>query len=662
MVLISDEYYHDPGAVLKEVKQSDPDLIISSRCTEIFGDSETTAAFYYSRDTLQSFSFEQNPQLTKIGSYSFYKCTKLTSIDLSSCTKLITIGEKAFCLCSSVQNLLLPEGLKTIFKYAFSGLKLTSVEIPSTVSSMYDHAIADSQTLTSITFREGSQLLFLGNNIFIGTKLTQITIPQNVNSINGAFCNGVKTLEIVKVHQNNNYFIGDNRAVYNKDYTTIYFYAAGSGTSYTIPNTIKAISYAAFISAEFSSIIIPDSVTSIGAFAFADTKKLTQITLPKSIKTILSACFAESSLTSITIPDNVITINENAFRNCNSLTSIELPENISSIGGGAFPISNNLQITFKGESLMYIDDQMLLMTKNNSYISMFLNSTSTSVTIPSTVKTIKSSSFKDKKNLVKVLCDGTSQLEIIENYAFQNCNSLTTIPDFPNLKSVGMYAFSNTKLSSAISFPESLTLLDEYSFASVKTLPSVSFKSKVENLTIKDCSFYACSSLTSVLFIDCRSDIYIGSKVFFECTSLSAFNIISNIKTVGNSCFMNSGLNTINFENSETSFNTLPSMFLKGCTNIEEIIIPTNIEIIGNECFSETSISYISIPDSVTTLSTQCFSGCSQLDHVDISSTSGLTTIMGSIFEGCTSLSYISDFRSSKFVCVNSTIYDVGFS
>ncbi|EAX94929.1 Leucine Rich Repeat family protein [Trichomonas vaginalis G3] len=660
MKLIPDRYYHEPGAVLKDVNLEDPDLIISSRCTEIYGASDTDYAFYYSRETLRSFSFETNPQLTNIRSYSFFQCTKLIRVDLSLCTKLQTIDYQSFYGCTSVQDLLLPEGLQTIASMAFAFINISSLNIPSTVTSIEQNAFGDIKTLSSITFTEGSKLQALYNNLFIRASFLEFTIPESVNYINGAFCNSVVTMRKIKVHKNNQYFVDDDCAVYTKDYLKIVAYAANSSTSYIIDPRVQTIANGVFIHATFTSITLPQSLTSIGPYAFFSTENLKEIALPPDITEIPIGCFGSSGLTRIEIPNKVNSIGNDAFLDCKDMITIILPENISNIGGDAFP--SNANITFHENASVELDDQKLIISKNKTYISLCLNPDVKTITIPSTVKTIKQRAFISKFQLASILCDGISELEVIEDQAFNLCMNLTSIPSFPKLKQIGEYAFSKTKINSAISFSPYLEKIGQYCFYLAQSISRITFSSTTTALYFNDFCFSGCTSLSSIDLHDCTCNIYFRKNVFSDCSSLSMFNVNDKIKSFGSGCFMNCSLNVLTFENSIASFDTLPSLFLKDCRNIEEIIIPTNIAIIGNECFSGTSISYISIPDSVTKLSIQCFSNCLNLERVDISSSSRLEEIGFGLFAGCTSLSYISDFRSSKFVCVNSTIYDVGFS
>ena len=84
-------------------------------------------------------------------------------------------------------------------------------------------------------------------------------------------------------------------------------------------------------------VVIPDSVISIGNYAFFDCSNLTSIVIPNSVTEIGSWAFRGcSGLKSITIPDSVTKIRWGVFCGCSSLTSINIPDSVKLIGEAAF--------------------------------------------------------------------------------------------------------------------------------------------------------------------------------------------------------------------------------------------------------------------------------------------------------------------------------------
>lgn len=84
------------------------------------------------------------------------------------------------------------------------------------------------------------------------------------------------------------------------------------------------------------SIIVPNSVTSIGDYAFYNCKKLTSITIPNSVTLIGDYTFGNTGLKSIIIPNSVTSIGDFAFRNCTKLTSVTISNSVTTIRRGTF--------------------------------------------------------------------------------------------------------------------------------------------------------------------------------------------------------------------------------------------------------------------------------------------------------------------------------------
>ena len=191
------------------------------------------------------------------------------------------LGDYAFYGCSGLTSLTIPSSVTSIGSEAFSGCSgLTSLTIPSSVTSIGESAFWDCSSLTSLT------------------------IPSSVTSIG-------------------NYA----------------FYDCSSLTSLTIPSSVTSIGYAAFYGCSgLTSLTIPSSVTSIGESAFWDCSSLTSLTIPSGVTSIGEAAFSGcSGLTSLTIPSSVTSIGNYALKGCSGLTSIYVyPEKLPKLGEKVF--------------------------------------------------------------------------------------------------------------------------------------------------------------------------------------------------------------------------------------------------------------------------------------------------------------------------------------
>ena len=116
------------------------------------------------------------------------------------------------------------------------------------------------------------------------------------------------------------------------------FIGCRSLTSLVIPDSVTNIGDYAFSGCRsLTDIVIPDSVTNIGDYAFWNCRSLTDIVIPNSVTSIGESAFYEcSSLTEVVIPDSVTSIGDKAFHTCSSLTNIDIPDSVTSIGDGAF--------------------------------------------------------------------------------------------------------------------------------------------------------------------------------------------------------------------------------------------------------------------------------------------------------------------------------------
>lgn len=168
----------------------------------------------------------------------------------------------------------------------------------------------------------------IGDNSFSKCRLKSIVLPNSVKYI-GRFA-FKECLNLSKVQFGNGLL----------EIAECAFYRCKSLSSITLPTGLQEIYQGAFIDSGLSSIIIPDSVKSMGTQIFQECKNLSYVKLPSSLKSIPDYTFdACQRLFKVDIPDACQSIGEYAFRNCLKLRTIKLPSQLQEIGASAFALS-----------------------------------------------------------------------------------------------------------------------------------------------------------------------------------------------------------------------------------------------------------------------------------------------------------------------------------
>ncbi len=397
--------------------------------------------------------------VTTIGDYAFSNCTSLASVTIPN--SVTTIGMVAFNGCTSLTSVTIPDSVTTIGEDAFSFCtSLTSVTIPDSVTTIGDCAFRGCTTLASVTIPDS--VTTIGDLAFYNcTTLASVIIPNSVTTIGKNAFSNCTSLENIIVGENNAYYLSINGVLFNKDKSKLIYYPAG----------MKNISYT-----------IPDGVTTIGDYAFYNCTSLASVTIPDSVTTIENDAFSRcTSLTSVTIPDNVTTIGDYAFDRCTTLTSVIIPDGITTIGFCAFESCTSLETVYyggtqaewdaieKGGGNKCLTDAEIICTDG------IINEREPDTSEPTSSDTSEPTSsepenlqprdyFVDGNLEYTVLKDGTLEIrgfagdetkEIvipetvkgkkvtnIDDAAFMDCTSLTsvTIPD--SVTKIGGYAFS----------------------------------------------------------------------------------------------------------------------------------------------------------------------------------------------------------------------------
>lgn len=582
--------------------------------------------------------------------------------------------------------------MQSIETYSFHNLKITSVIIPASLKSFGSNALSKYSLLTSLTFEPNCLLTNLPLACFAGCDLRTFLIPPNVRTISATCFNDNTNMNSINVDTMNIYFTSDGKAIYSNSNTLIYC-ASNVGTTFTVPSNVPVIGEGAFVSSQCQTIILPNELKEIKYFAFANSK-ITRIDIPDSVTDIASSCFiscpnleyvklpinlksinascfkACSSLKSIVIPDNVTVIEKNAFANCPNLVNVTLPKNLQELGGGVFENSPKVNLMFAEGSQVSINDQGLIIDKDELYISQCVNAEATTIQIPNTVTIIKKSAFKGKSKLQTLsLIDVTSSLTTIEEYAFYGCTSLTSIPDISQVTSFGLSCFHYCNLQGSLTFSSSTLFIDELAFAINKNIQELHFNN-AESITISKNAFSSCISISSLTFPTSSSvkklmsltQLKLCDFCFYNCPNIQSITLPGAVTTLGASCFRNTGLNFISFKGNVLGQTDIPSYCFQDCISLTSFSFPSNVDTIGTGAFINTSISELNLPDSIKSLKPLCFSNCLSLRSLTISSNSLLESIGNGVFKGCTQFRSISPFENRFYTCMNSAIYNVDLS
>ena len=364
--------------------------------------------------------------------------------------------------------------------YGCSGL--TSVTIPNSVTSIHNFAFLDCSGLTSVTIP--NSVTSIGICAFEScSSLTSVTIPNSVTSIGDEAFRYCSKLTEINVENDNTTYTSENGILFNKDKTTIISYPTSkTGTNYTIPNTVTTISaYAFYGCSDITSITLPNSTTSISNHSFASCSNLTSITIPESVTSIGDNAFCDcKNLASVTIPNSVTSIGDDAFKGCSGI--ISLTYNTNAIGS-AFYDNTSLKIINIGNSVTSIG------------VAAFRDCSGlTSVTIPESVTSIGDRAFYYCRSLTSI--NIPNSVTSIGDDAFRGCSKLTSITIPESVTSLGNAAFRDCSGLTSVTIPNSITSIGHYAFEGCRNLTSVTIPKSVES--IGHYAFSFCSNLKQI--------------------------------------------------------------------------------------------------------------------------------------------------------------------
>lgn len=507
--------------------------------------------------------------VTSIGKRAFLSCSKMTDVTIPE--GVTSIGEEAFggeglygsLYCGSLTSITIPNSVTSIGTDAFDYCKnLSSVNMGSGVTSIGDGAfsncsgledvyIIDIDAWCRIAFEsaDATPMCYAKNLYLNGKPVTSVAVPQDVTALNYTF-RGFKDL-----------------------------------TQVTLPDSLTSIGdYAFYSCSSLVSISIPDGVTEIGNSAFCGCSKLINASVGGGVTVIDKYAFDScSSLVRIAIPDSVTSIGGWAFSGCSSLASITIGSGVASIGSQAFWGCSSLtdvyltdmdawcQITFNNNKYSHSSTPMCY--AKNIYLK---GKAIASVTMPLDITAVQDDTFYGFRDLVTVtIPDGVTG---IGERAFYGCGSLTgiTIPD--SVTSIGGSAFSGCSSLASITIPDSVTSIGADAFEKCTSMQSITVGSGVTDI---DDAFSGCKKLESVYI----TDVAAWCGITFASNAANPLYYAKNL-------------------------------YLNGA-KVETLEIPEEVQVISSYAFvNATCIQGVAIPKSLVGVAANAFTGCSGIKKV----------------------------------------------
>ncbi len=456
--------------------------------------------------------------------------------------------------------------------HSFSSL-IKKVNIANGVTSIGDAAFYKCTNLKSITIP--NSVTSIGDAAFSNcTNLKSITIPNSVTRIGEyAFINCISLIDV--------YYTGDIASWCNISFDYSYANPMCNAKNLYINNVLM------------TDIVIPDSVTSIGDYAFYESTSLASITISDGVESIGNyAFYGCTELTSVTIFDSITSIGIFAFDGCTGLKHV--------IYSGTKEKWNKISIGYKNECLL----NATILTRESKIVDGVVYA------IGDKEASVDSYTCTDSQVTILTEIDGKPVTQINRN-AFVG-NTLVTSITIPNsVTSIGPSAFKNCENLTAIEISDSVISIGESAFLGCTSLTVVAIPNSVTS--IGPSSFYECINLTSITIPNSVTSI--GEFAFVFCESLTSIIIPNSVTSIEMFTFVDcKSLASVTIPNSVTS---IGEAAFGSCPNLESITIPNGVKIISDLVFSDCeNLTSVTIGSSVEKIGEAAFIGCENLTFV----------------------------------------------
>ena len=467
-------------------------------------------------------------------------CGSACADTLTFSTQLKTIEAQAFMGDTSIEDVVLPEGVLRIESKAFSNSSIASVYLPDSLTYIAPDAFENTpESFSAYGSETGYAADFCAAN----------GIPYQSASLSPSDFE-YEVLEDGTARITS--YSGSATIVYVPDEIDGHRVTAIGESVFKGNKTIQRVVLSQYIEsltanqfsgcADLISVLFTGKrISSIGRSLFNACVSLQRISLPQGMTEIPDSAFdGANQLVHVDFPDTLIKIGDKAFASCTSLVSADLPDTVESIGWRAFyhctsltsfhyPLNWKTAAPGRREGYIFAGDTLLA-----------------SITVPEGIESIPAMAFDGSSYLLTVSLPST--LKTISSSAFRGCSSLTQL-DFPN----------------------GLVSIEDNAFASCSSLVSADLPDTVENIGWR--AFYHCTSLTSFHYplnwktaAPGRSQGYI----FAGDTLLTSITVPEGIESIPAMAF--DGSNCLLTVSLPSTLKTIPNAAFRGCSSLNDVL------------------------------------------------------------------------------------------
>ncbi|MBD5465733.1 MAG: leucine-rich repeat domain-containing protein, partial [Lachnospiraceae bacterium] len=502
-----------------------------------------------------------------------------------------------------------------------------SVSIPRSVKRIAQNAFENNMVVERLTIPKTVEQIDAGAFAGCG-NLKEINIPASVTQIgSGAFANCPK-LSTILVDPANKQFQCVNGVLYNKDRTKLYQVLAGrNGSSYTFPDSVKAIEKYAFWGCDgISQIYFGRGLTTIPEYAFSNCKGLKSITIPNMAESIELKAFEDCvNLEEAYIPPSVISIHETAFDGCGRLKLLFEEGTVGAKFAETFETTNvattdyeeseNTQIRPSEAGRQTVSQNATQEEKSEGWVADVSNLDVTK--LQDGMERAESSDVIGKTKIVS-----SQAVVFLDNTKMQVQSGERKASEVETSQVSGE---TSKEESRPATFYEDEEIVEKYVVVDGKTIADRAF---YQNYDLKEYDIpqgierigdfaFAYTSLSSIQIpYGVKS---IGYGAFYQCKNLSSITIPQTVSTIEPSAFEDTAW-LENWRNGPdvSDFLVVGNGILVGYKgNAAKVILPENVRKIGANVFEgHSEIISVSLPDKVEEIGEEAFKDCTALKSV----------------------------------------------